>query len=303
MDTSNFMERITELKRSTGAFVLAHNYVVPEIQDVADVVADSLVLARCATEVENDIILVAGVDFMAESVKILSPQKKIIHINPGAVCPMAHMAEALDFLDFKKLYPNVPSVAYVNTTAELKTHVNYCCTSANAVQIIKAIDSQRVIFLPDINLGNYIQSQVPEKEIITWPGHCHVHHGIKLADVQKMKDEHPDAQILAHPECKFDVIEMADVVASTEGILKYAQGSNSKEFIITTEEGLVYRLRKLLPDKIFHALPLAVCTNMKKMSINDLIKALEELGPEIELSEDILTKAKLPLERMVTILG
>lgn len=303
MEGDAVFQQIEELKRSTGALVLAHNYVIPEIQDAADIVADSLVLARKGVEAENDIILVAGVDFMAQSVKILSPNKKVIHINPGAVCPMAHMAEAEDFLDFKKVHPNIPAVAYVNTTAELKTHVDYCCTSANAVQVVKAIDSDKVIFLPDINLGNYIQSQVPEKEILTWPGHCHVHHNIKPSDIEKMKAQHPEAEVLVHPECKMEIIEMADSVASTEGMLRYAQASDKKEFIITTEEGLVYRLRKLLPDKVFHRLPLAVCTNMKKMSIEDLLNSLETQGPEIELSDEIITKAKLPLERMVSILG
>jgi len=303
MAVQQMKERILELKQEKKAAVLAHNYVIPDIQDVADIVADSLVLARKGGEVTEDILLICGVDFMAESVKILNPQKTVIHINPGSQCPMAHMAEADDFLDFKKLHPGVPSVAYVNTTAELKTHVDYCCTSANAVQIVRSIDSDKVIFLPDINLGNYVQSQVPEKELLLWPGHCYVHSQVKKEDVLKLKEEHPEAEVLVHPECKWEVVELADKVGSTEGMVKYAQASNTKEFIITTEEGLVYRMQKLIPDKVFYRLPNMVCSNMKKMTLEDLLTALETLSPEVELSHDVIEKAKIPLERMVSILG
>jgi quinolinate synthase len=302
MASLDVKERILELKEEKQAAILAHNYVIPDIQDVADIVADSLVLARKGVELPNSILLIAGVDFMAESVKILNPEKKVIHINPGSQCPMAHMAEADDFRDFRKLHPGVPSVAYVNTTAELKTLVDYCVTSANAVQIVKAIDGDKVIFLPDLNLGNYVQSQVPDKELILWPGHCYVHSQIKKEVVQKVKREHPEAELLAHPECRGEVLELADKVASTEGMVKYAQASNAKEFIITTEEGLVYRMRKMMPDKVFHKIPEAICSNMKKMTLENLLNSLETLEPEVTLPEDVIEKARLPLERMVNIL-
>jgi quinolinate synthase len=303
MATSELKERILALKAEKKAVVLAHNYVIPDIQDVADIVADSLVLARKGSEMSEDVLLIAGVDFMAESVKILNPRKKVIHVNPASQCPMAHMAEAADFVDFQKLHPGVPSVAYVNTTAELKALVDYCCTSANAVEVVRSLDADKAIFLPDLNLGLYVQSQVPEKELILWPGHCYVHSQVKPGDVKRLKEEHPEALVLVHPECKPEVVDLADKVASTEGMVKYARSSDAKEFIITTEEGLVYRLQKLMPEKVFYRLDLMVCSNMKKTALEDLVKALETLGPEVELSDEVVEKAKVPLQRMVEIIG
>ena len=301
MNTQQTKDEIIRLKKETGAAILAHNYVTGDIQDVADVVADSLILAKKAIEMKETILIVAGVDFMAESVKILNPQKKVIHINPGAKCPMAHMAEAEDFEDFKKLHPGVPAVAYVNTTAALKTMVDYCCTSANVIDVIKAVPSDKVIFLPDLNMGHYAQSKIRNKEILLWPGHCKVHSNIKPEQVKQLKALHPEAKVLVHPECRMEVIEMGDHAASTEGMITYVRESGAKEFIITTEEGLIYKLKKMFPDKVFYAIPGAVCQNMKKMTLEDLLKSLRTLGPEIILSPEIIEKARIPLGRMVSI--
>ncbi|MCK5772300.1 MAG: quinolinate synthase NadA [Thermoplasmata archaeon] len=293
--------RIRELAIEKDIVILAHNYQIPEVQDIADIVGDSLILAMKATRAPQSTILFCGVDFMAESAKALSPEKRVIHPVPGSRCPMAHMVDGESLREFRKGHPGVPVVAYVNTTAETKAEVDICCTSANAVKVVASLESEKVIFVPDSNLGQYVQSQLPEKEIILWPGYCHVHNDITVEQIVGKKDEHPEALVLVHPECTPAVINVADKVASTEGMIRYARESPAGEFIIGTEEGLVYRMRKDIPDKVFIPLETAVCPNMKKIGIEDVLMALEKMGPTVELDEDIIERNRPPLERMLSL--
>ncbi len=298
---SPIQDRIRELAAEKDVVILAHNYQIPEIQDIADIVGDSLVLAMKATGTPHSTILFCGVDFMAESAKALSPEKSVIHPVPGSRCPMAHMVDGESLREFMAGYHGVPVVAYVNTTAETKAEVDICCTSANAVKVVASLESEKVIFVPDSNLGLYVQSELPDKEIILWPGYCHVHNDITVEQIAGKKDEHPEALVLVHPECTMDVITLADKVASTEGMVRYARESPAHEFIIGTEEGLVHRMRKEIPGKVFIPLETAVCPNMKKIGLEDVLKALENMGPTVELDEEIIERNRPPLERMLSL--
>lgn len=302
MDTlSSTQRRIRELAEEKDAVILAHNYQIPEIQDIADIIGDSLVLAMKAVKLKQNNIVFCGVDFMAESAKALSPQKTVIHPVPGSRCPMAHMVEIGSLEKMKAENPDAPVVAYVNTTAETKAHSYICCTSANAVKVVRSLDSERIIFVPDSNLGKYVQSMVEDKEIIFWPGYCHVHQDITVEQIRVLMGEHPDAEVVVHPECTMEVIQLADKVASTEGMLRYARESAADEFIIGTERELTYRMKKELPDKRFYPVETAICPNMKKITIDSVLKALENMEPTIELPPDIIEKNKPPLERMLSI--
>jgi quinolinate synthase len=294
-------DEIRELKREKNAVLLVHNYQIPQIQDLSDHVGDSLALAIQATRVESEVIIFCGVDFMAESALILNPKKTIVHPNPSAKCPMAAMVDAEGLRLAKKEHPEATVVSYVNTTAAVKAETNVCCTSANAVKVIKSIDSDTILFVPDSNLGLYAQRFVPEKKFIFWPGYCHVHQDISVEQIEDLKKEHPKAEVLVHPECKPEVIDMAEHVFSTEGMVKHCTTSYLKEFIIGTEEGLVYRLKKENPEKTFYAIPNALCPNMKKITLENTLDALKTLEPKVNLPENIIEKAKIPLDRMVTI--
>ena len=281
----NLTDKIQKLKREKKAVILAHNYQRPEIQDVADYVGDSIELSRKAMqENQADIIVFAAVDFMAESATILNPKKKVLLPTLGARCPMAQMLTVDEIKRWKTLYPTAPVVLYVNTLASAKAYCDVCCTSANAVKVIKSVESDTILFVPDSNLGLYAQRFVPEKKFIFWPGYCHVHQDISVAQLERLKADHPKAKVLVHPECSPDVIDSADHVFSTEGMVKHCTSSSSKEFIIGTEEGLVYRLQKENPDKIFHSVPDALCPNMKKITLENVREALRSLEPRVELS-------------------
>ncbi|UCF07208.1 MAG: quinolinate synthase NadA [Thermoplasmata archaeon] len=298
---SEIVDEIERLKEEKGAVILAHNYQIPQIQDLADIVGDSLALAVSATKVESDLIIFCGVDFMAESAKILNPEKRVVHPNPRAKCPMAAMVDVEGLKLAKKENPEATVVTYVNTTALVKTESDVCCTSANAVKVIKSVDSSEILFVPDSNLGLYAQRFVPEKKFDFWPGYCHVHQDISVEQIDGLRKEHPDAVVLVHPECSPDVIDAADFVFSTEGMVKHCAGSDSKEFIIGTEEGLVHRLKKENPGKVFYAIPDALCPNMKKITLENTLEALKSLESEVVLSDEVIEKAKRPLDRMVAI--
>ncbi|UCE74887.1 MAG: quinolinate synthase NadA [Methanomassiliicoccales archaeon] len=298
---TEIIDEILRLKHEKNAVVLAHNYQVPQIQDLADFVGDSLALAVQATKVETDTIIFCGVDFMAESALILNPQKTVVHPNPKAKCPMAAMVDVEGLRLAKKETPKAVVVSYVNTTADVKTETDICCTSANAVKVIKSLEEDTVLFVPDSNLGLYAQRYVPEKKFIFWPGYCHVHQDISVEQIRELKREFPDAEVLVHPECSPDVIDIADFVFSTEGMVRHCSSSASKEFIIGTEEGLVHRLKKENPGSIFHAIPDAVCPNMKKITLEDTLNALRNLEPRVVLSKEVIEKARAPLDKMVAI--
>lgn len=300
-NTKEISKKILKLKKSKNAILLAHNYQRPEIQDVADFLGDSLGLSLQASKTDAAIIVFCGVDFMAESAKILNPEKVVIHPNPKAKCPMAAMINIKELRVLKEENPGAAAVAYVNTTAETKAEVDVCCTSANAVKIIKSLPQKKIIFIPDINLGLYVQRFAPEKEFVFWNGYCHVHQDITKEEILDLKKQHPNTEVLVHPECIPEVIDVADCVYSTEGMIKHVSKSNSEEFIIGTEKELCHRLKKENPSKKFYPLKNAICPNMKKITIEDVLKSLETLTPEVILSKDIIKKARRPLQRMMEI--
>lgn len=295
------IRKIHKLKSEKNAVILAHNYQLPEIQDIADFLGDSLDLAKKAQKTDAETIIFCGVDFMAESAKILNPEKNVILPDITAKCPLANMVNIKNLLKLKKENPYTEIVAYVNTTAEAKTYSTICCTSANGVKIVKSLSAEKIIFIPDQNLGSYIQKQLPDKEIIIWPGLCSTHHKIRKQDILKLKQEHPAAEILVHPECKPEVIDIADHVFSTNGMVNHVKESDATEFIIGTEKEICYRLKKENPKKEFYPIKYAICPNMKKITIDKVLKSLETLEPKIKLSDEIMQNAKKPLQRMMDI--
>ena len=296
------VQYVQRLKEKHNAVIIAHNYQIPEIQDIADMLGDSLALATEAIELDADVIIFCGVNFMAETAKILSPEKKVIHPDPESRCPMAAMIDPQALREMKLKHPDAIVVSYVNTTADVKAESDICCTSGNAVKVIKSIPEKKIIFTPDKNLGMYVQRFVPDKEIIFWDGFCDTHQNrvtVELLDA--LKKQHPDAEIMVHPECTPAVIDYADHVFSTHGMLEYARNSGITEFIMGTEREMAYRLSQQVPDKTFYPVAEAVCPNMKKITLEKVIASLENLGPEIILSDELMKKAKIPLERMVNI--
>lgn len=297
--TRNIKEKIQRLKQENNAIILAHNYQRPEIQDIGDYVGDSFGLAQQALKTDADYILFCGVDFMAESAKILNPDKTVIHPDTKAVCPIAAMVEVEPLRFLKQDYPDAAVVSYVNTSAAVKAQSDICCTSSNAVEIIRGLDEQTVLFIPDVNLGNYVKRFVSDKDILLWPGICPTHHKIKKAHILKLKTTHPDAEIVVHPECNPDVIDAADFVFSTQGIINHVSRSSCNEFIIGTEKELCYRLEILYPDKKFYSIEVALCPNMKRITLPKVLTSLQTLEPRVNLPDDILEKALLPLQRMI----
>ncbi len=297
------IDKINKLKKEKNAIILAHNYQVPEVQDIADFTGDSLELSKIAAENNASVIVFCGVKFMAETAKILSPDKKVLIPQIKAGCQMAEMADRESVLREKeKINEDVTVVCYVNTTAETKTACDICCTSANAVDIVKSVPTENVLFVPDKNLGKYVSKQVKEKKVFLYNGYCYVHDNISKEDAIKAKREHPDAILLVHPESPYDVIEEADFVVSTGGMVKKVRENKEGEFIIATEYGMIYRLQQECPKCKFYPVreePLPVCYNMKKIKLQDILKSLEEDIYEIKLSPEIIKEAYLPIKRMV----
>jgi len=292
---------ILRLKEEQNAVILAHNYQPGEIQDIADLLGDSLELSRAATQEDADVIVFCGVDFMAETAAILSPEKRVIMPESNAGCPMAHMITAERLKDFKRRYPEAAVVCYVNSPAEVKAESDICCTSANGVEVVASLSQKQVIFVPDRNLGHYV-SRYTDKEVILWDGYCYVHDHYTLEDVRKAKAAHPKAELLVHPECRPDVIEKADFVYSTSGIAKHAQESPAKEFIIGTEVGMNHRLKKENPGKEFYPLSeSAICTDMKKTTLEKLHRSLETQEPRVVVPKEVADKARNAIERMLAI--
>ena len=299
--STELIQRIDDLKTERGAVILAHNYQLPEVQDIADFTGDSLELSRKAAATDAKLIVFCGVHFMAETAKILSPDKTVLIPDPKAGCPMADMIDAKGLREFKALHPGVPVVAYVNTTAEVKAESTICCTSANAVRVVESIDSDTVLFVPDKSLAMYVQSKVT-KNVIPYSGYCPTHHRILAQDVITAKREHPGAVVVAHPECTLDVLALADGIESTSGMLRYVRESTANEFIVCTERGLLHRLKLENPDKVFHnPSPLNICPNMKKITLEKVLWSLEDMRYEIQLSPDIIDKARHAIEGMIAI--
>jgi quinolinate synthase len=294
------IEKISELKKKHNAIILAHNYQRGEIQDVADFVGDSLGLSQQAAKTDADIIVFCGVHFMAETAALLSPDKTVIMPDENAGCPMASMITARELKEKKKLYPDARVVCYVNTTAAVKAESDICCTSSNAVKIVSSFsEDEEIIFVPDKSLGAYVSSCL-DREMIYWEGYCPTHHRILPEQIVKMKSEHPESEVVVHPECTPDVIALADHVASTTGILKYVNSSNSKEFVIGTEIGILHRMKKENPDKTFMPVtPLSDCPNMKLNTLEKLLWSLEDLQYVVTVPEEIAVKARKAIQRML----
>lgn len=296
-------ERIGELKRKRNAVILAHNYQLPEVQDMADFVGDSLNLSMEAAKTDADMIVFCGVHFMAETAKILSPAKTVVLPDLDAGCPMADMIDGEQLRDLKKEYPRAGVVCYVNTTAEVKAECDYCCTSANAEKVVrKMLESyDEIIFVPDKHLGHYVSQQVG-REFILWNGFCPTHARILPEDVLKQKELHPKAIVLAHPECPDELLRLADKILSTEGMCRYTAHSPHDEFIVATEVGILHRMHRLSPSKYFYpASDLAVCPNMKRINLEKVLRSLEEGIFEITVPSDIATRARSGIERMLAI--
>ncbi len=293
--------KIDRLKRKYNTIILAHNYQIPEIQDIADFVGDSLDLAKKATKTDADNIVFCGVDFMAESAKILNPDKNIIHPDLEAECPMAGMVDPESLQWLKDDHPDAEVVTYVNTTADVKAVSDICCTSSNAVKIVKSLSAKEIIFVPDRNLGLYVQRFIKDKDMILWPGICPIHHHIALDEIMTLKKQHPSAEIMVHPECRPEIIDVADYVFSTNGMVNHAARSDNSEFIVGTEKDLCHRLKKENPKKVFYPLKTAICPNMKKITLEKVLKSIETLEPRLELSDKVIEKAWLPLKRMMDV--
>jgi len=294
------------LAKERDAVILAHNYQRPEIQDVADFVGDSLDLARKATKTDAKVILFCGVDFMAQTAAVLNPGKAVIVPSLGAQCPMAAMLPLKTLLDAKKAHPNAAVMLYVNTSAEAKAEADIVCTSANVMQIAESLPQKEILFGPDENLVCYAAKRVKGKKLIPVPdhGYCITHRNLITKDLLNLVVlEHPDATILVHPECNPDVQEMADYIMSTNGMVAKAKELPDKEFIIGTEKGLIYRLQKEVPGKKFYEVPSAVCQAMKKNTLEDACRALEQMKPVIAVPEEIAKRARKPIERMLEISG
>ncbi|HYD48751.1 MAG TPA: quinolinate synthase NadA [Terriglobales bacterium] len=293
--------RIHQLKRERGAVILAHNYQRPEIFEVADFVGDSLELARRGTQVEQNVIVLCGVHFMAESAKILSPDKTVLIPDLRAGCSLADSVDAEALVErrdeLRRIYPDLQVVAYVNTTAAVKAVVDVCCTSSNALQIVESLPTDNILFVPDEHLASYVQSQ-SKKNIIAWNGNCYVHHQITAENVLRIKRAMPNVKVLVHPECRSDVVEIADAVLSTSGMMRYAKESDAEEFLIVTECGLSDKLILEVPEKRFYK-ACKLCQFMKMITLDATREALENMQYEIRLAEPVRLAAARSLERML----
>lgn len=296
------IEKIHKLKKERNAVILVHNYQRPEVQDIADYLGDSLGLSIAASKTDAKVIVFCGVHFMAETAAIICPDKIVIMPEVNAGCPMADMITVEKLKKLKSEHPGVPVVCYVNTTADIKAESDICCTSANATKVVQALPEKEIIFVPDKYLGMYTQSKVPEKKFIFYDGYCPTHLRILPEHIKKAKTEHPQALVVVHPECRPEVTSLADAVVSTGGMVKFVKESGAKEFIIGTETGIIYRLQKENPDKKFYpATELAICPNMKLITLEKVLWSLEDLKTVITVPEDIRLRAKKAIERMLEI--
>ena len=296
----NITDEIKKLKKEKDAVILAHYYVRPEVQDIADYIGDSFYLSRVATELTAKTIVFCGVSFMGESAKILNPEKTVLMPDLQADCPMAHMADIDRIKKVRETYEDVAVVCYINSTAELKEYSDVCVTSANAVKIVKELPNKNIYFIPDRNLAHYIADQIPEKNFIFNDGFCHVHHNVRKDQILAAREAKPEALVLVHPECRPEVTELADYVGSTSGIINYATESDAKEFIISTEMGVFHELQKRNPDKKFYtAGNVQICPNMKKISLDKVIASLENEETQVEMDAELIHEAHAPMKRML----
>lgn len=297
---SDIADKINKLKKEKNAVILAHCYQNIEIDEVADFVGDSLYLSQMAANTDADIIVFAGVYFMAQTAKMLSPNKKVLLPRMESGCLMADMINLEQLRKFKSEHPDIPTVCYINSTAEVKSECDICCTSSNALHIVKNLNAEKVLFLPDTYLGKWVESQLDGVEVITYPGYCPTHLRIKSEDILKMREVYPQAKILAHPECHKSVTDLADYVGSTTGIMKYAMESTANQFVIATEKGVYDRLKRDCPNKEFYMIKEnIICPNMKWHTLDDIYNALEYEQHEIFVEPDLAKKALTCVDRML----
>ncbi len=302
MSTDDIRTEIRRLLQERNAVLLAHNYMRDEVQEIADITGDSLQLSMEAAKTAADVIVFCGVHFMAESAAILSPQKKVLLPRADAGCPMADMVDVAGLRALKQQHPGVPVVTYVNSSAAVKAESDICCTSANAVSVVRSLPEQKLIFAPDRNLGRWVAKALPQKEFIFWEGYCPTHERLTAAKVLEMKAAHPDALFICHPECAPEVSALADHVCSTSGMYLYCAASPATKFIIGTEAGILYKLRLDNPAKEFIlASPALICPNMKLTSLEDLLLALQTMQPIVSVSEEVRLKAKAALDKMLAV--
>ena len=293
-------EKIDRLKKDKNAVILAHYYAPAEVQAVADYVGDSFYLAKVAKETPCEVIVFCGVEFMGESAKILNPDKKVLMPDIKADCPMAHMAYAQKIKKMREEYDELAVVCYINSTAELKCNSDVCVTSANALKIVRALPNKNIYFIPDGNLGRYVKENVPEKNVILNDGCCPIHVAFDIEELRAAKVQYPDAQVLSHPECKKEILDESDYIGSTSGIIDYSVKSDCKEFIICTEQGVEYELKKQSPDKTFHFVGKnCICKDMKLNTLEKLWECLEKEKDEVTVSSETVENALKPLRRML----
>ena len=296
----NKFEKIKKLKEEKDAIILAHYYTEPEVQKIADYVGDSYFLSEKAREVKEKVIVMCGVSFMGESVKLLNKDKIVLLPDMSADCPMAHMATVEKIKEMREKYEDLAVVCYVNSTAELKAHSDVCVTSANALKIAERLPNKNIFFIPDQHLARYISTKLPEKNFIFNEGWCPIHNELTKEELLKAKEKYPNAKVAIHPECPLETVELGDYVGSTSGIIKYVTESDAEEFIICTEDGVLYELQKKNPNKKFY-LPKEKfqCVGMKKITLDKIINSLETLEPQVHLRDEIITEANKPLENML----
>jgi quinolinate synthase len=306
-DRSELMKEIRELARDRNAIILAHNYQWPDVQDVADTTGDSLGLALEAQKTSADLIVFCGVHFMAESAKVLNPEKKVLLPNLSAGCSLADSISPESLDEWKERYPGYTVVTYVNSTAEVKAMSDICCTSANAVAVVRSLPSNKILFTPDRNLGNWVKRQVPEKDIVVYDGVCPTHDVLRGANVKKVRDQHPEAVIIAHPECREDIIAMADEVCSTTAMLgRIARYPDARTFIVATESGIIHQMQKAYPDREFVMADGCIgcrlhCPYMKMIGLEDVRRSLVEDKFEITVDAGVAAGARRALDRMLAV--
>lgn len=301
-DNMELTEKIKKLKKEKNAIILTHCYQPIEIDEVSDYVGDSFYLSKKAAETTADIIVFAGVHFMAQSAKLLNPNKKVLLPNPKSGCFMADMIGVNELRQFKSKHPDIPAVCYINSTAEVKAECDICCTSSNAVEVVKSLNSKEILFLPDTYLGKWVEGVNKGIKVITYNGFCPTHLRIRIEDMENARRQYPNAKILAHPECHTEVSKLADFVGSTKEIMTYAKESKDKQFVIATEKGVVDRLKRDYPEKEFILIKEdIVCQNMKWNSLEDIYNALLNEEHEINVDKEVFAKAKKTIDRMLEV--
>ena len=301
VETDDLKQQIRALLKQRNAILLAHNYMRDEVQEIADITGDSLGLSIEAAKTDADVIVFCGVHFMAESAAILSPGKTVLLPRLDAGCPMADMVTEPGLMEMKAMFPGVPVVTYVNSSAAVKALSDICCTSANAVKVVNSLPDQEIIFVPDRNLGQYV-ARFADKTFHFWDGFCPTHERLKPEAVLRLKADHPDALFMCHPECNPAVVALADQVCSTSGMYDFCKGSEARKFLVGTEAGILYRLRRENPDKEFIlASPALICPNMKLTSLEDILAALQTMQPVVTVTEEVRIPAKRALDRMLAV--